>query len=210
LDLTSPMKNLGILLSGRGSNFEAIARSLACGKIRDARIAVVVSNKPDASGIETAKQLGLTTQVIPSQGREREDHDRQVVAALQQHKVDLVCLAGYMRLLSPWFVRQFPQRILNIHPSLLPAFPGLEAQEQAFAYGVKVAGCTVHFVDEELDHGPIIVQRAVPVTDTDDEHSLASRILEQEHQAYSEAINLVLEGKFEVIGRKLTARPSKH
>jgi phosphoribosylglycinamide formyltransferase-1 len=200
------MKNLGILLSGRGSNFEAIARNVASGEIRDARISLVVSNQPDAGGIETAKQLGLTTQVIPSKGRQREEHDREVLAALQQHKVDLVCLAGYMRLLSPWFVRQFPQRILNIHPSLLPAFPGLEAQEQALAYGVKVAGCTVHFVDEELDHGPILVQKAVPVLDSDDQHSLAARILEQEHTAYSEAINLVLQGKFEVVGRTFSGK----
>jgi phosphoribosylglycinamide formyltransferase-1 len=200
------MKNLGILLSGRGSNFEAIARNVAAGKIRDARIAVVVSNKADAGGIETARSLGLTTLVIPSKGRQREEHDREMVAALQQHQVDLVCLAGYMRLLSPWFVRQFPRRILNIHPSLLPAFPGLEAQEQAFAYGVKVAGCTVHLVDEELDHGPIILQKAVPVLDDDDEHSLAARILEQEHVAYSEAIGMVLEGKFTVSGRKLVRR----
>jgi phosphoribosylglycinamide formyltransferase-1 len=200
------MKNLGILLSGRGSNFEAIARNVASGKIADAKIAVVISNKPDAGGISTAKQLGLATQVIPSKGRQREEHDREVVAALQQHRVDLVCLAGYMRLLSPWFVQQFPHRILNIHPSLLPAFPGLEAQEQAFAYGVKVAGCTVHFVDEELDHGPIIVQKAVPVLDDDDDHLLAQRILQQEHLAYSEAINLVLKGKFEVAGRKLRVR----
>ena len=200
------MKNLGILLSGRGSNFEAIARNVAAGKIRDARIAVVVSNKADAGGIETARSLGLTTLVIPSKGRQREEHDREMVAALQQHQVDLVYLAGYMRLLSPWFVRQFPRRILNIHPSLLPAFPGLEAQEQAFAYGVKVAGCTVHLVDEELDHGPIILQKAVPVLDDDDEHSLAARILEQEHVAYSEAIGMVLEGKFTVSGRKLVRR----
>ena len=200
------MRNLGILLSGRGSNFEAIARNVASGQIRDARIAVVISNKPDAAGIETAKQLGLATRVIPSKGRQREEHDREVVAALREYQVELVCLAGYMRLLSPWFVRQFPQRILNIHPSLLPAFPGLEAQQQAFAYGVKVAGCTVHFVDEELDHGPIVVQRAIPVVDTDDEHSFAARILEQEHQSYSEAINLVLEGKFEVVGRKLVRK----
>src|SRR5581483_5090518 len=146
------MKNLGILLSGRGSNFEAIARNVASGSIHNARIAVVISNKPDAGGLETARSLGLTALAIPSKCKQREEHDREVVAVLQQHKVDLVCLAGYMRLLSPWFVQQFPQRILNIHPSLLPAFPGLEAQEQAFAYGVKVAGCTVHFVDEELDH----------------------------------------------------------
>src|SRR5512135_1121952 len=200
------MKNLGILLSGRGSNFEAIARNVASGSIPNARIAVVISNRTDAGGIDTAKRLGLETLVIPSKGKQREDHDSEVVSALQQHKVDLVCLAGYMRLLSPWFVKQFPHRILNIHPSLLPAFPGLEAQEQAFAYGVKVSGCTVHFVDEELDHGAIIVQKAVPVLDTDDEHSLAARILEQEHIAYSEAISKVLQGNFEVAGRRLVSR----
>jgi phosphoribosylglycinamide formyltransferase 1 len=196
------MKNLGILLSGRGSNFEAIAKNVASGKIRDARIAIVISNRPDAGGIAIARDLGIETLVLPSKGKAREDHDREVVTALQQHKVDLVCMAGYMRLLSPWFVKQFPHKILNIHPSLLPAFPGLEAQEQAFAYGVKVAGCTVHFVDEELDHGPIIVQKGVTVLDTDDEHSLAARILEQEHIAYSEAINLVLGGKYRVVGRR--------
>src|SRR3989454_3229408 len=166
------MKNLGILLSGRGSNFEAIARNVAAGRIADARIAVVISNKTEAAGLEIARRLGLTTLVIPSKGKQRQEHDGEVVAALHQRNVDLVCLAGYMRLLSPWFVQQFPRRILNIHPSLLPAFPGLEAQEQAFAYGVKIAGCTVHFVDEELDHGPIIVKKAIPVLGTDDEHSL--------------------------------------
>ena len=197
------MKNLGILLSGRGSNFAAIAKNVAAGRIPDARIAVVISNRADAGGLAIARNFGLTALVIPSKSKEREDHDREVAAALHQHKVDLICLAGYMRLLSPWFVKQFPRRILNIHPSLLPAFPGLEAQEQAFAYGVKVTGCTVHFVDEELDHGPIIVQRAVSVLDTDDEHTLAARILEQEHTAYSEAIKIVLEGKFEVVGRRL-------
>jgi phosphoribosylglycinamide formyltransferase-1 len=197
------MKNLGILLSGRGSNFEAIARSITRNEIRNARIAVVISNKPDAVGLQTARGLGLTTLAIPSKGKEREQHDREVVAALEPHQVDLICLAGYMRLLSPWFVQQFPQRILNIHPSLLPAFPGLEAQVQAFAYGVKLAGCTVHFVDEELDHGPIIVQKAVPVLDNDDEPTLAKRILEQEHIAYRDAINLVLEGKFKTTGRRL-------
>jgi phosphoribosylglycinamide formyltransferase-1 len=197
------MKNLGILLSGRGSNFEAIAANVSAGRIPDAQIAALISNKPDAGGLEIARRLGLTTLVIPSKGKEREEHDREVVAALKRHKVDLVCLAGYMRLLSPWFVQQFPHRILNIHPSLLPAFPGLEAQEQAYAYGVKVAGCTVHFVDEELDHGAIIVQKAIPVLDTDDEHSLSARILEQEHIAYSDAINIVVAGKYEVVGRKL-------
>lgn len=197
------MKNLGILLSGRGSNFVAIADSIEAGRIPDARIAVVISNKADAPGVTTARKLGLEAVVIPSKGRPREEHDREVVATLKKHNVDLICLAGYMRLLSPWFVQQFPHRILNIHPSLLPAFPGLEAQEQAFAYGVKVSGCTVHFVDEELDHGAIIVQKAVQVLDGDDEHTLAERILEQEHIAYSEAIRLVLEGKFEVVGRRL-------
>jgi phosphoribosylglycinamide formyltransferase 1 len=197
------MKNLGILLSGRGSNFEAIAKNVASGAIPNARIALVISNRTDAGGIETAKRLGLETLVIPSKGKSREEHDREVVAALQQRKVDLVCLAGYMRLLSPWFVKQFPHQILNIHPSLLPAFPGLEAQEQAFAYGVKIAGCTVHFVDEELDHGPIVVQKAVPVHDSDDEHTLAARILEQEHIAYSEAISRILEGNYKIAGRKL-------
>jgi phosphoribosylglycinamide formyltransferase-1 len=201
------MKNLGILLSGRGSNFEAIASNVSKGQIANAQIAIVISNRADAGGIETARRLGLTAVVIPSKAKAREEHDREIVDALQQHKVDLVCLSGYMRLLSPWFVKQFPLRILNIHPSLLPAFPGLEAQEQAFAYGVKVAGCTVHFVDEELDHGPIILQRSAPVLDTDDERTLAARILEQEHIAYSEAINLVLEGKHEIVGRRFVRRP---
>src|SRR5579871_5731901 len=197
------MKNIGILLSGRGSNFGAIARNIASASILDARVAVVISNKPDAGGLETARKLGLDALTIPSKGKDREAHDREVVAALKDHKVDLVCLAGYMRLLSPWFVQQFPQKILNIHPSLLPAFPGLEAQEQAFAYGAKIAGCTVHFVDEELDHGAIVVQKAIPVLDSDDEHTLAARILEQEHIAYSEAINLVLSGKFKTAGRRI-------
>src|SRR5271165_4811151 len=197
------MKNLGILLSGRGSNFVAIADSIAAGRIPNARIAVVISNRADAPGLETARQRGLNALVIPSKGKPREEHDREVVAALLGNKVDLVCLAGYMRLLSPWFVRQFPGKILNIHPSLLPSFPGLEAQQQAFAYGVKVTGCTVHFVDEELDHGAIIVQKAVQVLDSDDDHTLAARILEQEHISYSEAINVVVEGKFEIVGRRL-------
>jgi len=197
------MKSLGILLSGRGSNFVAIADSIDAGRIPDARISVVISNRAAATGITVARERGLKALVIPSKGKEREVHDREVVDALKENGVDLVCLAGYMRLLSPWFVRQFPHRILNIHPSLLPAFPGLEAQEQAFAYGVKVSGCTVHFVDEELDHGAIIVQKSVQVLDDDDEHSLAERILKQEHIAYTEAIRIVLEGKFEVVGRRL-------
>jgi phosphoribosylglycinamide formyltransferase 1 len=197
------MHSLGIVLSGRGSNFVAIADSIDAGRIPDARIAVVISNKADAGGIATARQRGLNALVIPSKGKPREEHDREVVAALQQNGVELVCLAGYMRLLSPWFVQQFPHHILNIHPSLLPAFPGLEAQEQAFAYGVKVSGCTVHFVDEELDHGAIIVQKTVQVLETDDEHALAQRILEQEHTAYTEAIKIVLEGKYSVLARRL-------
>lgn len=203
------IRKLGILLSGRGSNFEAIAKNVASGKLPNAQIAIVVSNKPDAGGLVTAKNLALTALCIPSKGKSRDDHDREVVKALKDNNVDLVCLAGYMRLLSPWFVQQFPRRILNIHPSLLPAFPGLEAQEQAFAYGVKVAGCTVHFVDEELDHGPIILQKAVPVLDSDDERSLAARILEQEHIAYSEAIAAVLAGNFEIQGRRLVNKGSR-
>ena len=197
------MKNLGILLSGRGSNFLAIADSIDARRIPDARIAVVISNKADAPGIAVARQRGLDAVVIASTGIPREQHDREVVSALKQRNVDLICLAGYMRLLSPWFVRQFPQKILNIHPSLLPAFPGLEAQEQAFAYGVKVTGCTVHFVDEELDHGAIIVQRAVPVHESDNEQMLAARILEQEHQAYTTAIKIVLGGQFKIVGRRM-------
>jgi len=200
------MKKLGILLSGRGSNFLAIADNIATGRLK-AEIAVVISNRADAPGIEAARQRGLDARVIPSKGKEREGHDREVVAALEEKQVDLVCLAGYMRLLSPWFIRQFPNRILNIHPALLPAFPGLEAQKQAFEHGVKVSGCTVHFVDEDLDHGPIIVQKTVPVLETDDEHALAERILVQEHIAYSEAIAIVLEGNFEIIGRRVVAKP---
>ena len=203
------MKNIAILLSGRGSNFEAIAKNVATARIPNANIVIVISNKPEAAGLEIARRLRLKTQVIPSKGKERADHDREVVKALQDHNVDLICLAGYMRLLSPWFVQQFPRRILNVHPSLLPAFPGLEAQEQAFAYGVKVAGCTVHIVDEELDHGPIIVQKAVAVRADDDEHTLAARILEQEHIAYTEAINIVLEGRYEIVGRRLVTKSPK-
>jgi phosphoribosylglycinamide formyltransferase-1 len=195
------MKNLGILLSGRGSNFEAIADNVAAGKL-DTKIAVVISNRSDAGGIESARRRGLNAMVIPSKGKVREEHDREVVAALRENQADLICLAGYMRLLSPWFVQQFPSRILNIHPSLLPSFPGLEAQKQAFDYGVKVSGCTVHFVDENLDHGAIILQKVVPVLDTDDDHTLAARILEQEHIAYSEAIRIVLEGKYRIEGRR--------
>ena len=194
--------NLGILLSGRGSNFEAIADNIDAGRLA-AKISIVISNRADAGGIESARRRRLNALVIPSKGRQREEHDRDVVAALRQANVDLVILAGYMRLLSPWFIQQFPQRILNIHPSLLPAFPGLEAQKQAFDYGVQISGCSVHFVDEHLDHGPIIVQRAVPVLPDDDEHTLAARILEQEHKAYTEAIRIVIEGNYQIIGRRV-------
>jgi phosphoribosylglycinamide formyltransferase 1 len=196
------MKNLGILLSGRGSNFKAIAENVARGLI-PAKISAVISNRPEAPGLELACELGLHAQCIPSKGKSREQHDAEVISALNNAQVDLVCLAGYMRLLSPAFIRAFPQRIINIHPSLLPAFPGLDAQKQAFDYGVKVSGCTVHFVDEFLDHGAIIVQKVVPVMPDDDDHTLAARILEQEHVAYTEAINIVLSGKYQVAGRRV-------
>ena len=196
------MRNLGILLSGRGSNFDAIADNIASGRL-DAKIAVVISNRAHAPGIESARRRELDDLVIPSKGKAREDHDRAMVAALEEHRVELICLAGYMRLLSGWFIQRFPNRILNIHPSLLPAFPGLDAQKQAFDYGVKVSGCTVHFVDADLDHGAIILQKSVPVLDTDDDHTLAARILEQEHIAYSEAIQIVLKGYYTIVGRRV-------
>src|SRR4051794_32600984 len=197
------MHNIGILLSGRGSNFLAIADSIKAGRVPNARIAVVISNKADARGIDAARQRGLEALVVPSKGRQRDEHDAEVVRELKARDVALVCLAGYMRLLSAGFVQAFPRRILNIHPSLLPAFPGLDAQKQALEYGVKVSGCTVHLVDEALDHGPIVVQRAVPVLPDDDDHALAARILEQEHIAYTEAINLVLRGMFTIDGRRV-------
>lgn len=197
------LHRLGILLSGRGSNFIAIADSIALGRIPGAEIAVVISNRADAAGIETARQRGLKAEVVASKGRAREEQEQEVVRLLKDAQVDLICLAGYMRLLSPWFVQQFPSRILNIHPSLLPAFAGVDAQKQAFDYGVKVSGCTVHFVDEHLDHGPIVLQSAVPAEPGDDEHKLADRILVQEHQAYSEAIRLVLAGGWRIEGRRL-------
>lgn len=200
------MKNLGILLSGRGSNFEAIAESIAAGRIRDARIAVVVSNRAEARGLEIARERGLDARIIPSTGKTRQQHDAEVIAALREKQVELVCLAGYMRLLSVEFVRAFPHRILNIHPSLLPAFPGLDAQKQALDYGVRVSGCTVHFVDEHLDHGPILVQRTVPVLPADDVQSLSARILVEEHRAYTEAIRLVLEGEYEIAGRRVVLK----
>jgi phosphoribosylglycinamide formyltransferase-1 len=195
-------KRLGILLSGRGSNFEAIARQVQSGAI-PAEIAAVISNKPGAPGLEKARQLGLDALALPSKGLDREDYDRQLIAALNQRQVDLVCLAGYMRLLSPAFIRAFPRRILNIHPSLLPAFPGLDAQHQAFEYGVKVSGCTVHFVDEQLDSGPIILQAAIAVLETDTAESLAARILAEEHRIYGEAICIVLEERYRIEGRRV-------
>src|SRR5437660_9112603 len=197
------MKRIGVLVSGRGSNFEALADSVVAGRIPEAEIVLVLSNRDGAPGIDRARARGLATRVIPSKGLEREAYDRQVVAALHEAKVDLVCLAGYMRLLSPYFVSAFPQRILNIHPSLLPSFPGLEAQKQALDYGVKFAGCTVHFVDENLDAGPIILQSAVPVEDGDTEEMLSARILKEEHEIYSEAVKIVLEGKYKILGRRV-------
>lgn len=195
-------KRIGILLSGRGSNFEAIADNVAAGKIQ-AEIAAVISNRADAPGLERARQRGLPALCLPSKGLEREAYDRQVVAALKERQVYLVCLAGFMRLLSPYFIREFPNRILNIHPGLLPAFPGLEAQHQAWEYGVKVSGCTVHFVDEHLDHGPIIVQTPVPVMNDDTPETLAARILKEEHRIYTEAINLVLNDCIRIEGRRV-------
>jgi len=197
---------LGILLSGRGSNFLAIAESIRAGRLEGVEIAVVISNVADAEGLAKARELGLPHQVLVSKGRKRQEHDAEMIACLRAHRVDLVCLAGYMRLLSREFVAAFPNRILNIHPSLLPAFPGLEAQEMAFDYGVKVAGCTVHFVDEHLDHGAIVVQRAIPVLETDDAHLLAGRILVEEHLAYTEAIARVASGEYEMRGRRFVKR----
>ena len=193
---------LGILLSGQGSNFLAIAEAIAQGRLQQAEIAVVISNRSYAPGVAAARSAGFATQVIEPQGRKRAEHDAEIIASLQAHRVDLVCLAGYMRLLSAEFVRAFPQRILNIHPSLLPAFPVLEAQRQALAHGVTVSGCTVHFVDEELDHGVIVLQKIVPVLPEDDERTLARRILAQEHVAYTEAITRVLSGKYHIAGRR--------
>jgi phosphoribosylglycinamide formyltransferase-1 len=193
---------LGILLSGRGSNFIAIADAIREHRLLGAEIAVVLSNLPDAAGLKSAREMGLPAFDLPSAGRPRAEHEAESIARLHQHRVDLVCLAGYMRIISPEFVRAFPNRILNVHPSLLPAFPGLDAQAQALEFGVKVAGCTVHFVDEAVDHGAIILQRAVPVLDEDTAESLSARILEQEHIAYPAAIARVLSGEFRLSGRR--------
>jgi phosphoribosylglycinamide formyltransferase-1 len=197
------ISRIGVLLSGRGSNFVALADSIDAARIPNAEIALVLSNREGAPGIDRAKERGLPTRVIPSKGLEREAYDRQVVAALQESKVDLICLAGYMRLLSPYFVAAFPNRILNIHPSLLPSFPGLESQRQALEYGVKFAGCTVHFVDENLDAGPIVLQAIVEVKDDDTDATLSERILKEEHRIYSEAVKIVLAGNFKISGRRV-------
>jgi phosphoribosylglycinamide formyltransferase-1 len=196
------MKRLGILISGRGSNFSAIAQTVVAGRL-NAEIAVVISNRPEAPGLELARQMGLRAISLPSRGLDREDYDRQVVAELRNRQVDLVCLAGFMRLLSGYFIREFPRQILNIHPSLLPAFPGLDAQYQALSYGVRVSGCTVHFVDEDLDSGPIILQAVVPVEDEDTPESLSARILIEEHRIYTEAIRIVLEDRYRLDGRRV-------
>jgi phosphoribosylglycinamide formyltransferase-1 len=196
-------KRIGVLLSGRGSNFEALAASVSSGRIPNAEIAIALSNREDARGIEKARALGIEARVISSKGLEREAYDKLVVAALQEKRVDLVCLAGYMRLLSPQFITAFHHRILNIHPSLLPAFPGLEAQRQALEHGAKFSGCTVHFVDENLDAGPIVLQACVPVKDSDTPETLSERILREEHRIYAEAVRIVLEGKFRVEGRRV-------
>jgi phosphoribosylglycinamide formyltransferase-1 len=201
-------KRIGVLLSGRGSNFEALADSVAAGRIPNANIAVVISNREGAPGIERAATRGIPAKVIPSKGLEREAYDKQVAAVLQEYKVDLVCLAGYMRLLSPFFVAAYRGRILNIHPSLLPSFPGLEAQRQALEFGARFSGCTVHFVDENLDAGPIILQAVVPILDDDTPESLASRILKEEHRIYTEAVNLVLQGRTRIEGRRVIHLPA--
>lgn len=201
-------KRIGVLLSGRGSNFEALAASVAAGRIPNAEIAIVVSNREGAPGLDKARALGIEARAIPSKGLEREAYDKLVVAALQEKKVDLVCLAGYMRLLSPQFVAAFRGRILNIHPSLLPAFPGLEAQRQALEHGAKVSGCTVHFVDEMLDAGPIVLQAVVPIEDRDTPETLAERILREEHRIYTEAVRIVLEGRYRIEGRRVLITPA--
>jgi phosphoribosylglycinamide formyltransferase 1 len=202
-DMNAPgLKRLGILLSGRGSNFLAIAESIREGRLANTEIAVVISNVADAPGLAAARELGLSTALFVSQGRKRAEHDADVAVCLREYSVDLVVLAGYMRLLSPEFIAAFRDRILNIHPSLLPVFPGLEAQQQAFDYGCKVAGCTVHFVDEHLDHGVIVLQRSIAVLESDDAHTLSERILAEEHVAYTEAIARVLSGQYRIEGRR--------
>lgn len=202
-------QRISVLLSGRGSNFEALADSVASGRLPNAEIALVLSNREDAPGIERARARGIESCVIPSKGLEREAYDKQVVAALREKKVDLVCLAGFMRLLSSYFVAAFPKRILNIHPSLLPAFPGLEAQRQALEHGVKFSGCTVHFVDEHLDAGPIVLQAVVPIEDSDTAATLSERILAEEHRIYPQAVRIVLGGHYRIDGRRVLITPEK-
>lgn len=197
---------IGILISGRGSNMEAIARAVADGRIPDSRVAVVISDKPEAPGLQKAAAVGIETVIVERKGRKRADHDAEIASELRSRDVEIVCLAGYMRLLSAEFVREFPNRILNIHPSLLPAFKGLDAQAQALEYGVKVSGCTVHFVDEKLDHGAIILQRPVEVKDEDSVESLSARILEHEHELYVEAVRLIVEGEYHIDGRRVVSR----
>lgn len=199
------MKRLAILLSGRGSNFEAIANSVAGGFL-EASIAVVISNRSEARGLTLARERGLEAIAAPSKGMDREAYDRVLIELLLKYQADLICLAGYTRMLSAGFVREFPNRILNIHPSLLPSFPGLDAQRQALEYGVKISGCTVHFVDEYLDAGPVILQAAVPVYDDDTVDSLSSRILREEHRIYSEAIRVVLRGDYVIAGRRVALK----
>jgi phosphoribosylglycinamide formyltransferase 1 len=198
---------IGVLLSGRGSNFEALADSIGTGRLPNAEISIVLSHRHGAPGVEKARARGLATQVILSKGLEREAYDKLVVAALQEEKVDLVCLAGYMRLLSPHFIKAFPGRILNIHPSLLPSFPGLESQRQALEHGAKFSGCTVHFVDENLDAGPIVMQACVPIEDSDTPETLSERILREEHRIYTEAVRIVLEGRYRMDGRRVLIQP---
>jgi len=200
------MIRLGILISGRGSNMLALADAVDEGRIPGAEIALVVSDHASAAGLDRARERGLSTLVMERRGRSREEHDRETVAALREHKVDVVCLAGYMRLLSGYFIDAYRHRILNIHPSLLPAFPGLDAHKQVLEHGVKWTGCTVHFVDETLDGGPIIAQRMVPVLDEDTEDTLSARILEQEHKLYAEAVALIVAGNYEIVGRRVVAR----
>lgn len=201
-----PTKRLGILLSGRGSNFLAIHQAIAAGQIPDTEIAVVLSNKADAPGLASARALGHEAHHIPVADRTPTQRDEEFIARLQQAEVDLICLAGYMRIISQSFVESFPNRILNVHPSLLPSFPGLEAQTQALEFGAKIAGCTVHFVDEQMDHGVIILQRAILVEDHDTPTTLSARILIEEHQAYPEAIRRVLSGEYTIKGRRFIRR----
>lgn len=201
------MTRLGVLLSGRGSNFQAIAGNISAGRL-PAAIVAVIGNRPDAPGLAAARERGLTAISLPSKGLDREAYDRQLIAAMRQHEVEWIVLAGYMRILSAEFIRAFPQRILNIHPSLLPSFPGLDAQHQAFDYGVKISGCTVHFVDEHLDHGPIVMQAAVPIEPDDTADVLAERILKEEHRIYSESLRRLLIEPWRIDGRRVVFTPS--